>query len=367
MAIFLRQSYFFMLILLLVISSCTSDDSNSFELSLSKTLAPPKASNQFVKISADGAWNIALHYEGEATDWCTLNKTSGEGSSNSIILSYEANTADSCRSVQLIATQANKTTSVTLTQLEQGNSAYFELPSLETNEGQMIVSHSTQLNGSTIRNYTMLFDTNERIALWVAYPHCSAFIGSSGRSDAWQTDPKIDSEYQMTTTMSGYNRGHQLPSGDRTCDYNTNTQTFYYSNQTPQLWTFNGYIWVEMESRVRTYVQASSCDSLYVVTGAVIQTVGGNETIKYAYDYNGHRITVPNYYYKVLLRLKSGSYDAIGFWFEHKSYGDVAPTREHTKSVDEIEALTGFDFFANLPDEMEEAIESAYLPSDWGY
>lgn len=69
-----------------------------------------------------------------------------------------------------------------------------------------------------------------------------------------------------------------------------------------------------------------------------------------------------NYFYKVVLKVnRSGdnvtSASTIGFWFEHKDYGDNAYTN-YAVSVDQIEAWTGFDFFVNLPDTVEATAES---------
>lgn len=71
---------------------------------------------------------------------------------------------------------------------------------------------------------------------------------------------------------------------------------------------------------------------------------------------------IPNYFYKVVLKvIKSGdtvtSASTIGFWFEHKDYGDNAYAN-YAVSVDKIEAWTGFDFFVNLPDSVEAKAET---------
>jgi endonuclease G len=105
---------------------------------------------------------------------------------------------------------------------------------------------------------------------------------------------------------------------------------------------------------------------MYVVTGAILKTVNGSETVKYATDAKGNKVAVPNYYYKVLLRLKTGKYDAIGFWFEHRSYGSGLATAAVTKSVRQIETLTGFNFFANLAKATQDEAEGTSNPAAWG-
>jgi endonuclease G len=246
-----------------------------------------------------------------------------------------------------------------------GNLKWLEIPSGGVNSNSEVVTHTITLSNKTVRNYSMLFDKQEKIAYWVAYPHHTSYIGSTGRTDNWQRDPKFSSSNQanLFSGISGYDRGHQIPSADRTCSYEANSQTFYFTNMTPQQSSLNQYLWAKLEGQVRTWMEGS--DTLYVVTGAILKTTGKNETVNYATDASGGKIAVPNYYYKVLLRLKGSKYDAIGFWLEHRSYGNVPASAAETKSIDDIEALTGFDFFSNLSNDVENTIEAEWNPKAW--
>ena len=111
----------------------------------------------------------------------------------------------------------------------------------------------------------------------------------------------------------------------------------------------------------------SKGDTLYVVTGAVLKTVGGNETVKYAKDKDGNSIAIPNYYFKVLLQQRSGGYKSIGMWYENRSGYASTPAVSETETVNEIERRTGFDFFVNLPSDIQESVEDQYSPQEWGY
>ena len=140
-------------------------------------------------------------------------------------------------------------------------------------------------------------------------------------------------------------------------------QTFYFTNQTPQIQNkFNGTVWQQLENGIRGILTES--DTVYVATGPVYKTVGGNESITYLPGASGARpasLAVANYYWKALLKVKWGTKNgqqvvtnasAIGFWFEHKEYNkgdsDYAYAT-HACKVSEIEAKTGLDLFANLP------------------
>ncbi len=80
-----------------------------------------------------------------------------------------------------------------------------------------------------------MYDKSDRIAYWVAYPHNQMYIGSASRTDAWQPDPDFAAADQayLYNGITGYDRGHQIPSADRTCTTEANTQTFYFTNMTP--------------------------------------------------------------------------------------------------------------------------------------
>lgn len=224
----------------------------------------------------------------------------------------------------------------------------------------------------TSRNYSYLYDKSTYTALWSAYPLTKSHLSGS-TSSSWTFNPNIEQKYQIDVrsssygknyNASSYSRGHQVPNADRKSNSQQNAQLYYLTNQTPQIQnTFNGSIWSSLENAVRSLT--SSTDTVYVVTGATFQTVGGNETVQYLTGASGitpSKVPIPNYYWKVLLKVKrSGSTitsaSAIGYWFEHKSYSGSS-YQNYAVSVDQIEQYTGFDFFVNLPDNLETSAES---------
>ena len=224
------------------------------------------------------------------------------------------------------------------------------------------------------RNYSYCYDTGYYASLWVAYPLTKSHTEGSASTSSWKYDPNIDSKYQPAVTSnsygtaygnSSYSRGHQCPNASRKSDATMNAQTYYVSNQTPQLQnSFNSGIWMSLENGLRGIATAS--DTLYIATGPCYKTVGGNESITYlaaSSSTTPSQVPVPNYYWKAVLKVKwSGNAVtdacAIGFWFEHKAYSDQSYT-DFIVSVDEIEAKIGFDLFSNLPDAIESSAESA--------
>ncbi len=221
------------------------------------------------------------------------------------------------------------------------------------------------------RNYTAYYDTDTYSSLWVAYPLAKGHMGSLKRPENWSFAPDIDQDDQVDLTTrsykEGHSRGHQIPNGDRNGISGMQNQTFYVINSTPQLQDkFNGTIWADLEGAIRNAVPQN--DTLYIATGPVFKTVGGNETIEYTYAKNepNKDVAIANYFFKVVLKVKrSGGYvtdaKAIGFWFEHKNY-DQRNYSAYAVSVDAVEQKTGYDFFTNLPDGIEATAEQN---SDW--
>lgn len=198
--------------------------------------------------------------------------------------------------------------------------------------------------------------------------------GSASNSN-WKYDPNIETKYQPAITSNSYgtvygngaySRGHQCPNASRKSDDTMNAQTYYATNQTPQLQnSFNSGIWSTLETDVRNLTTGRS-DTLYVATGPCYQTVGGSETITWLTAKEETtipaQVPLPNYYWKALLKIKTvdgyiTDACAIGIWLEHKAYesSDYTP---YIVSIDEIEAKTGFDLYSGLPDYLESLIES---------
>ena len=230
------------------------------------------------------------------------------------------------------------------------------------------------------RNYSYTYSYNWWASMWVAYPLIKKYTNGSAGTSSWVKNDYIDELKQVKISKSygtmynagTYSRGHQIPHGDRKGNSAMSKQTYVFTNQTPQIQEkFNGTVWSQLENGIRGILNDS--DTVYVATGPVYKTVGGNESITYltgTTDARPASLAVPNYYWKALLKVKWGtkngqqivtSASAIGFWFKHKEYNkddsDYAYAT-HACKVSEIEAKTGLDLFANLPDDIEATAEA---------
>ena len=224
------------------------------------------------------------------------------------------------------------------------------------------------------RNFTVCYDKGKFTTYWVAYPLNSSHKGDVGRNDSWSyvSSSLLSEEYQQNivsgsyrSSSSGgtnnYSRGHLLPSNSRQRTLEMNQQTFLSVNLVPQIQNgFNGGVWMKLEAALQ---DISYNKDLYVVTGTALQKGDGQAeeigTMARTYDKSGKEISVPRYFYKVVLKVDSAtnptSASAIGFWFTNKSHSTTYDT--FAVSVDEIEQKLGMDFFPNLPDALETAVE----------
>ena len=213
---------------------------------------------------------------------------------------------------------------------------------------------------------------------WSCYQMHTGYTGSYNRvtdgkyyNDTENLDP---GDYYSTDYIrgSGYEHGHVCPNADRKYSYMANYQTFYMTNMQPQYHKFNGYtnsgsdrgegLWVRMENQVRSWTPREPTDTLYVCKGG---TIDNEEQI---IERLRGRLIVPKYFFMACLVKNSMGYRAIGFWVEQKStdWRDDEPLSAYTVTIDKLEELTGIDFFCNLPDDIENSVESTVALKAWG-
>ncbi len=231
-----------------------------------------------------------------------------------------------------------------------GVPVWMELPEV-TNEETFHI-HALNENGVRYRNYSMNYDETHLVATWTAYPLCDWYRGTAGRSEDWVINPFVENQAIMYRAddwnePNGFHRGHQIPSADRTRSEYFNQQTFYYTNAAPMYKDkeFNSGIWGDLEDKVREWSSAGGTDTLYVVTGAIVKEGG-----KTVLDNKEKPCTVPEAYYKALLRYKKGAdvpYMAAGFYLNHVQ-NQSGTIFDNAMSLSELEEKTGLKFFVNL-------------------
>lgn len=233
---------------------------------------------------------------------------------------------------------------------------WLELPSFSEDPEHFFVSHYTDEYWGKQRNYSLFWDQNRLIPIWVAYPLNQKLIGKGPRSGAWQYDkfmatkkqPNLKRTYQMGS-VEGYIRGHLCPSNDR-LKTGMNEQTFYFTNMAPQDPYLNGGLWAWLEEHVQQ-LAISACNA-WVVTGCI-----DTDYSNWVTDVTGKHIAVPEAFFKaVLLYWPADSnggerYEAHAWIVENRSYGFSGFEQKASAlevSIDELEATIDLDLFPNL-------------------
>ncbi|RMF03167.1 MAG: DNA/RNA non-specific endonuclease [Bacteroidetes bacterium] len=210
------------------------------------------------------------------------------------------------------------------------------------------------------KRYSLSYNERYEQADWVAYVLEGENLRKpwAERSDNFRPDPSISSKSATPDDYrgSGYDRGHMVPAADMAYDAEAMDETFLMSNISPQARNFNQGVWRELEELTRDW--AKKYKRLYVVSGPVL-----SEKPK-AYIGRDNKVAVPTAYFKVLLDLDEPEQKAIAFLLPNEvSY---KPLFEFATSIDEVEAVTGIDFFADfMPESLEVELESNFNTDLW--
>ncbi len=216
-------------------------------------------------------------------------------------------------------------------------------------DSDQIVSHTT---------YTLSYSEKHEQAFWVAYKLTAGHLtGTVSRTDNFRSDSKVKTGSASLADYkgSGYDRGHLAPAADFKWSPVVMSESFYMSNMSPQHPSFNRGIWKKLEGTVRNW--AADNEEIYVVTGPVLTgtypAIGPNH------------VSIPEYYYKVILDYKEPELKGIGFIMPNMKSG--RSLQSYAVTIDEVERVTGIDFFHALDDAIEEQIESTLKVSQWSF
>ncbi len=215
------------------------------------------------------------------------------------------------------------------------------------NQADVVISHT---------GYSFLYNEKHENAIWVAYELTKEeTVKQFDRTDRFKEDPFVltGSANDKDYAGSGYDRGHLAPAADMGWSEISMAESFYYSNISPQTPSFNRGIWKKLEGLVRTW--AIDNNAIYVVTGPVL-----SDSLP-AIGANG--VSVPKFYYKVLLDYTEPKAKGIGFILPNETA--IRSLASFAVSIDSVEIITGIDFFPGLPDEDEVPIEQTLCLSCW--
>lgn len=148
-------------------------------------------------------------------------------------------------------------------------------------------------------------------------------------------------------------RGHMCPAGDNKWDKTAQNQSFLLTNMCPQTHKLNAGGWKTLEEKCRKWAQKYG--DIYIVAGPLFDAEGGESLA------NG-KLRIPDGFFKVVL-CTSGEPKALGFLYRNDKSDQ--PMKDCVCQVDEVEKITGFDFFYSLPDEVENRIEASADLKEW--
>jgi endonuclease G, mitochondrial len=204
--------------------------------------------------------------------------------------------------------------------------------------------------------FTLEYNENHEQANWVAYRLSKQkLIKVAQRTDKFIEDPSIQSgsATNLDYLKSGYDRGHLAPAADMAWSIQAMRESFYFSNMSPQLPSFNRGIWKNLEEQVRKW--ADEKGELFIVTGPVLED---------SLPYIGiNKVSIPKLYYKVILQIDSSTMHALGFLIPNEN--STKPFSDYLVSVDSVEKITGINFFHHLPDSIEDKLEKQICLTYW--
>jgi endonuclease G len=214
--------------------------------------------------------------------------------------------------------------------------------------------------------YTESYSSSRGTPNWVSWHIDASRIGSSGRLDNFASFLDLPSNYYQVQSNSysgsGFDRGHNCPSGDRTSSTEANSSTFLMPNMIPQAPNNNQKAWASLESYLRAEVQKGF--EVYVIMGSYGK--GGTGSIGFAETINGGKIVVPKRVWKVAVILPIGNNDLARVTSDTRVLAIDTPNENNISSdwktfittIDAVEKSTSYDLLSKLPTAIQKALQA---------
>ena len=226
----------------------------------------------------------------------------------------------------------------------------YELPAPLTDRSEQILKR---------RAYTTSYNNKSKTPNWVAWHLTKAhtYGDHQRKNEVFFEDETIESSLRATDNdyyNSRYDRGHMCPAGDNKWDAQAMRESFLFTNICPQNHGLNKYEWNDLEIQCRDW--AREYGAIDIVCGPIFSSTDDQKTV------GRNKVWVPDAFFKVIL-CRQGNPKAIGFIYRNE--GKKQTQEEALRSVDEIETLTGIDFFPSLDDATETRIEAETSLEEW--
>lgn len=229
-------------------------------------------------------------------------------------------------------------------------SYHFQKIKVQDSVSQTIITHSY---------YTIGYFEKYRIPLWTYYSSTKETMLQCllDRKGSFRADPLVNliqankDDYEMP-----FEKGHLVPCEPMTFSEKAMKETFYYTNCVPQYEKVNSGRWRTLEKLVNNW--AIDLLEVMVFTGNVVDEKSQRR--------GPHNVTIPDYCFKIILAYRGANIQAIAFMVPNKDNKLIA-LENYIVSIDKIEEMTGFDFFADLPLADQEKFESSSDTKQWDW
>lgn len=196
--------------------------------------------------------------------------------------------------------------------------------------------------------FTVDFNKDLHIPNWVSWELTAPEVTGTNDWNKFMPDENIDgSAFPADYTGSGYDRGHMAPRADMKWSKESVRQCYYMTNMCPQAHSLNAGTWKKLETKCRDWAEIDS--AIVIICGPVLSPQPDEFIGK-------SQVAVPKAYFKVVAAPYANPPRAIAFIMNNGKVDGGMQAAAVT--VDSVEAITGHDFFSQLPDSIENAIES---------
>ncbi|HVW97038.1 MAG TPA: DNA/RNA non-specific endonuclease [Mucilaginibacter sp.] len=200
---------------------------------------------------------------------------------------------------------------------------------------------------------------------WVSWHLCAGDLGTTDRMNNFRLDETLPDGWFEADNNSykrtGFDKGHNCPSGDRTGSVDANSATFLMDNIIPQAPNNNEHTWEHLESYCRNKVKQGN--EVYIIMG--VYGSGGVGKKGYAKTIDKGRITVPAHIWKVAVIIPDGDDDLARIDNDAQIIAVDTPNDNSISNnwmnyvcrVKDIENATGYDLLSALPQPVQEILE----------
>lgn len=189
--------------------------------------------------------------------------------------------------------------------------------------------------------YAICFNSNTKIPKWVSWNTTGADYGDVPRKDAFHHDDRLSVPQASNRDYSGsgYDKGHVVPSEERTSSKEANFETFSFLNMIPQKHGLNAGPWYRLEYDIKMFVTEKSGNQVFVTAGPIF----GNNPRRI-----GDNVIVPDATWKGVVFISNGRIVGTTFVIMPQESILTQTWRMYEVKREQLESILGFKLFVGL-------------------